>query len=98
VRWKDDEGKPHNTPYPRWWWTLNVGEVPDGYGVSYKDGNPENLDSDNFYLVSLREISRKNVPENLVTVCKSCHKAIHGWVNKTNDKIKYYQPLLPEEV
>lgn len=41
------------------------------------------------------DLNRKNnTSENLVTVCKSCHKGIHGKSSKTNDKIKYYQSLL----
>jgi hypothetical protein len=37
-----------------------------------------------------------NDDSNLVTVCSSCHRAIHGTENKTNDKIRYYQSLLSE--
>lgn len=35
-----------------------------------------------------------NDPDNLVTVCKSCHKGIHGKQSKTNEKILYYQDIL----
>lgn len=51
VQWQDEKGM-HNTSYAKWWWTLNVGEVPNGYVISLKDKNPENISPDNFECVS----------------------------------------------
>lgn len=50
VQWRDSDGI-HNTSYARWWWTLNVGEIPEGYVVSLKDRNQENVDPSNFEIV-----------------------------------------------
>jgi hypothetical protein len=167
IHWKDENGKQHNTSYPRWWWTLNVGEIPDGYGISYKDEDETNIDPSNFCMMTLSDISKRNGgkslgkprpdiagknskwwrnadreypfefskrlkksikrrdkyicqccysefesrgldvhhvdrnihnndDKNLITVCKSCHRAIHGTERKSNDKIKYFQSLLLE--
>jgi hypothetical protein len=52
VQWKDENNKAHNTPYPKWWWTLNVGDVPEGYCISYVDNNHENIDPSNFECVT----------------------------------------------
>lgn len=37
-----------------------------------------------------------NDEHNLVTLCRSCHSAVHGKSQKSNDKIRYYQSLLPK--
>lgn len=53
VYWIDpDTLKRKTTTYAKWWWETNKGEIPFGYTVGYKDGNFENLSSDNFYLKS----------------------------------------------
>lgn len=171
VRWYDEKGGQHTTSYPKWWWTLHKGEVPAGYVVVYKDGNPENINPRNFALASRKAVSAKygartagvprpnlagpnskwwkggssydgyptqfskplkrrikirdeytcqccfsifdeesgeldvhhidsnrkhNTEDNLVSVCKSCHKAIHGKMYKVNDGILKYQALLPD--
>ena len=59
IRWYDESGNAHTTPYPKWWWTINVGEVPSGYLISYKDENPENIDSSNFVCISASEFHSK---------------------------------------
>jgi hypothetical protein len=66
-------------------------KIRDNYTCQccYSGYSTENLD--------VHHIDRdmyNNEPENLVTVCKSCHKGIHGKSSKTNDKIRYYQSLL----
>lgn len=169
VRWFSEDGKPHNTSYAKWWWTLNVGQVPEGYYVTYLDGNSANIDSANLECVPERDVrvrnckNRAGIPrpdiagenskwwkggvsrnggysyefskslkkrikirdayvcqccgfvfpsrgldvhhinkdksdnsnENLVTICKSCHRAIHGTENKFGERIEYYKSLLP---
>jgi HNH endonuclease len=52
VHWYDENGKVHITPYPRWWWTINKGFIPDGYMISYIDGNSSNIDPSNFECIS----------------------------------------------
>lgn len=65
VHWRSGSGKVHVTSYPKWWWELNVGEVPKGYVVSYVDGNPENIDSSNFEVVSRSSVSAKSGKKSL---------------------------------
>lgn len=50
ARWYDKNGKIKSTPYPRWWWEMNVGEIPDGMIILHKDNNPMNIDPSNFEL------------------------------------------------
>lgn len=168
VRWYDNDGGQHTTPYPKWWWTINVGDIPKGCVVVYIDRNPLNIESNNFDLSTRSQVSyeagkkglgvpkpsiagenskwwrggvsqggypqtftkplKKRVKirdgyacqccyssystealdvhhidrdisnndlENLVTVCKGCHKGIHGKSSKMNDRIRYFQSLLP---
>lgn len=166
AHWYDESGKIHVQQYARWWWEVNIGVVPNGYNIAYKDGDYSNLDPSNFecipmgvahargghktlgipkpsmqgensrwwtggrsYEYSLRfskSLKRKvktrdnytcrccdmeftthrldvhhidwnkenNLETNLVTVCKSCHRAIHGKENKINGRILYYRGLL----
>lgn len=167
VRWYDVSGGQHTTSYPKWWWTLNKGEISDKYVITYKDGNPENINPSNFISMNRSEFNilrghrglgspkptnagannrwwrggvsqggypqaftkplkkrikirdgyicqccysgyesasldvhhidrdiENNSEENLITVCKSCHRGIHGIIRKTNDRIRYFQSLL----
>lgn len=50
ARWYDEDGKTKTTSYPRWWWEMNVGEIPKGMIVLHKDGNPLNINPSNFEL------------------------------------------------
>jgi len=59
VSWYDEDGQ-HNTSYPKWWWTINVGEVPDGFVVSFVDKNQENINPDNFHLLPKGKIWVEN--------------------------------------
>lgn len=59
VRWYDMSGKTKSTPYPRWWWEMNIGEIPQGMIVLYKDGNPLNIDPSNFELGTKSDALRK---------------------------------------
>lgn len=59
VYWFDEETlKRKSTSYSRWWWEINKGEVPDGYKVSYKDGDGTNISPDNIVLFSEEEIGK----------------------------------------
>lgn len=55
--WYDDQMKYHSTPWARWWWELNRGNVPDGYYASYVDGNSKNNKPENVCLKTMAEIS-----------------------------------------
>jgi hypothetical protein len=166
YQWRDDSNKAHNTSYARWWWKENVGDIPEGYGVSYIDGNSENIDPSNFECIPMKVIlgkgAKKNtgVPKpsiagennkwwkggknyeypltfskslkrkiktrdsytcqsclcvfdsrsldvhhkdrnknnnedhNLISLCKSCHRAVHGKESKTNPTILELRSLL----
>lgn len=50
ARWYDENGKSKSCTYPRWWWEMNVGEIPNGMIVLYKDNDPSNISPDNFIL------------------------------------------------
>lgn len=55
--WYDQDMKYHSAGWARWYWELNIGEVPDGFRVSYKDGNSRNNKPDNVCLKTMAEIS-----------------------------------------
>lgn len=59
VHWRDGSNKVKVTSYQKWWWELNVGDVPTGYVVSFLDENPDNISPDNFYLVTRKELGAK---------------------------------------
>lgn len=61
VHYYDDSGHIHVTTFARWWWELNVGNVPQGYKVSYKDGDRDNINPENFLLVTNRDVTLKAV-------------------------------------
>lgn len=66
VYWLDPETmKRKTTSYAHWWWEMNKGEIPFGYTVGYKDGNFENISSDNFYLKSPIERGKEITLRNL---------------------------------
>jgi len=54
VQWREN-GKLKGTSWSSWAWEMNFGEVPEGYRVGYKDGNPLNATLDNLYLQSYEE-------------------------------------------
>lgn len=60
VRWYDEDGNSHTTSYPNWWWTINIGEIPDGYVIILKDKNTNNINPDNFACVMKGAVSREN--------------------------------------
>lgn len=169
VHWYDENHKVHTMAYPRWWWIMNVGEIPIGYCISYKDGNPKNIQSNNFECILLSDVRRRggtnnlgvkkpkisgensrwwrggssydgyptkfnkslkkrikirdgyicqacwssmesasldvhhidrnvanNDDANLVTLCRSCHLGVHKKNTKSNERILYFQSLLPK--
>jgi hypothetical protein len=50
ARWYDENGDVVSVSYGRWWWEMNVGEIPDGMTILPKDNNALNIDPSNFYL------------------------------------------------
>ena len=167
VYWSEIDGKQHSTSYPRWWWLMNKGKIPDGHMISYIDGNKENIDPSNFECIVSRKALGKgghktlgkerpsiqgeksrwwtgglgkeyplrfsrtlkkrvkkrddytcqacrkklnskeldvhhkdanrnhNTDDNMVTLCKPCHRGVHGKQNIENKKILYFRSLLP---
>lgn len=67
--WYDRDGKYHTSGWARWYWELNIGEVPKGYYASYKDGNSKNNVPENICLKTMSEIS--NIGERNRGVPKS---------------------------
>lgn len=53
------DGTVVNTPYPRWWWEVNVGDIPRGMIVITKDNNPFNISPSNFFLGTKKESTNK---------------------------------------
>jgi hypothetical protein len=168
IHWKDDNFIFHVTGYARWWWEQNKGEISEGYKISYKDGNYENIDPSNFECILSskaeskggknqigipkptnagannkwwkggnsqeyplefsRSLKKKikmrdnyicqacnsefdtrfldvhhmdkdkthNWDKNLITLCKSCHRAVHGKQSKRNDMITYLRTLFSD--
>ena len=45
----------------RWVWQQHHGEIPEGFCVSFKDGNSLNCDIDNLFLLSLADRARRNI-------------------------------------
>jgi len=56
VYWYDPETlQRKTTSYAHWFWEVHNGIIPDGYRVSYKDGNYLNIDPSNLILISPQE-------------------------------------------
>ena len=54
--WIDPETmKLKSTTWARWAWEVNFGEIPDGYRVSFRDGNSLNAVLENLFLKHLSE-------------------------------------------
>jgi HNH endonuclease len=169
VHWYDDNGKVHCVSYARWWWIVNEKEIPDGYMISYIDGNFLNIDPSNFECIPSENVRWKaghqnlgvekpsmqgeksrwwtggrsyeyplrfskslkrriktrdnytcqacftgfptyhldvhhkdrnkehNSDDNLITLCKDCHRAVHGKENRINPTIEFLKSLLPKD-
>lgn len=57
--WYDESLVYRSSPWGRWAWELNFGEIPEGYRVGYKDGNPKNNIVENIVLVSSEEYGKR---------------------------------------
>jgi ribosomal protein S27E len=53
--WYDETMKYHSSGWGRWYWELNIGEVPENYRVGYKDGDSKNASPENLKLKSWQE-------------------------------------------
>lgn len=62
VQWYDEDGKPKNSPWSKWAWEANFGEIPEGHKVEYKDGNKENIIINNLQLRRTR-VGQKLLPK-----------------------------------
>lgn len=71
--WYDfDTMKYKSTSWARWIWELRVGEIPEGYKVSYKDGNSTNAKLENLFLKHKRDYTEigdrtRGVPKSQIT-------------------------------
>lgn len=45
-------------------WERHNGKVPKGYKISFRDGNTQNCDISNLYLITFEELMRKNQIHN----------------------------------
>lgn len=59
VRWYDENGKTKSSTFAKWWWEMNVGEIPAGMLVLHKDNNPRNIDPTNFILGTKSDVLAK---------------------------------------
>jgi hypothetical protein len=59
---KVSDGKPMVLKH-RYVWEQHYGAVPDGWCVAFRDGNRQNCDIDNLYLLSRKEMARRRVLE-----------------------------------
>lgn len=50
ARWYDENGNIKSSSFARWWWEMNVGEIPQGMIILHRDNNPMNIDPSNFEL------------------------------------------------
>jgi hypothetical protein len=69
--------KRKTTSYARWWWEVNVGEIPEGYVASYKNKDYTNISPDNIILMSPEQIG-KDISKRLMG---------HKLSKKTREKI-----------
>lgn len=65
------DDKPNVRRYDNWklkhrllWESVN-GEIPTGYNIQFKDGNPKNITIENLYIISQKEQIKKNSYINL---------------------------------
>jgi hypothetical protein len=78
ANWHDEDGKIRTSSYQKWWWQVNVGEVPKGLFVYLKDGNNENIDPSNFAVGTRHDISMANRQKQMGKVVPS-GKDSHLW-------------------
>ena len=70
VRWYDSDGNIKSTTYARWWWEMNIGEIPNGMIILHKDGNPSNIDPDNFEIGEKSEALRRGNANRKLDITK----------------------------
>jgi 5-methylcytosine-specific restriction endonuclease McrA len=84
ARWYDENGKTCSTTYGRWWWEMNVGEIPDGAVVMHKDNDPLNISPSNFILGDYKAMTDKGKktlksnPEKWARTLKKRSKKMKG--------------------
>lgn len=95
ARWYDENGKTKSTPYPRWWWEMNVGEIPKGLLVLHVDNNPLNIDPSNFKLGTKSEVlkvgnaTRKSNPDTWANYRNiQSKRMVKKWENGDFDDLK----------
>ncbi len=86
ARWYDENGKACSTSYQRWWWEMNVGEIPKGMFVLFRDNNPMNIDPSNFILGTKKDatdkgkITAKSDPVKWISaIAKRANKVSEKW-------------------
>lgn len=57
--WKEEDGTQIKRSKAKWLWEMDGGEVPEGYVVYYRDGDPYNCEIDNLELISNEELARR---------------------------------------
>lgn len=82
ARWYGENGEVLSTSYGRWWWEMNVGEVPDGAVILFKDNNPMNINPSNFVLGTMKEATDKG--KNTIRKDKSKFSSYIDAIRKSN--------------
>lgn len=59
ARWYDENGKAKSTSFARWWWEMNIGEIPSGMVILHKDNNPLNIEPSNFEIGTRSDALKK---------------------------------------
>lgn len=92
----------------KWW---RGGSSHDGYPTSFSKGLKKRVKiRDNFTcqccysqmesrFLDVHHIDRDvnhNTPDNLVTMCHSCHQGVHSRSSKTNPQIEHYKDILSQ--
>ena len=63
VIWTDESGKTHHLFYARWWWEVNIGDIPKGYTVVPKNGDYTDISDDNFECITRSENQKRTHKE-----------------------------------
>lgn len=81
----------------RYVWEQQNGPVPDGYVVAFRDGNRQNCDINNLYLLSREENARRRVLEETPEARKARVEKAQATRNKSirRDKIRLHWGMEP---
>lgn len=79
VQWYEN-GKPKNSPWHKWAWEMNFGEIPLGHVVEYIDGNKSNISLENLRL-RLTRSGRQSLPKHK-KVLSEAHRKKLGEITK----------------